>query len=74
MDSALTNTWHTGLIVGARALLVRRWDGLNWAVLFNTHHNPSGKPLAGLVNTRIHAAVDKVKAWPETDQFGTFLN
>lgn len=67
------NTWHTGFIAGTESLLVRRWDGLNWAVLFNTHHNPDGKSLAGLIDPRVHEAADAVKAWPDTDQFGEFL-
>jgi N-acyl-D-amino-acid deacylase len=67
------NTWHTGFIAGTESLLVRRWDGLNWAVLFNTHHNPDGKSLAGLIDGRLHEAADTVKAWPDTDQFGSFL-
>jgi len=67
------NTWHTGFIAGTESLLVRRWDGLNWAVLFNTHHSPDGKSLAGLIDPRLHEAANAVKAWPDTDQFGKFL-
>ncbi len=67
------NAWHTGFITGTEALLVRRWDGLNWAVLFNTHHNPEGKALAGLIDGRLHEAANKVKTWPDTDQFGKLL-
>ena len=68
-----SNNWHGGFIAGTESLLVRRWDGLNWAVLFNTHHNPEGKSLAGLIDRRLHQAADKVKAWPDTDQFDRFL-
>jgi hypothetical protein len=64
------NTWHTGFIAGTEALLVRRWDGLNWAVLFNTANNPAGKSLAGLIDGRVHEAADQVKNWPRADQFG----
>jgi hypothetical protein len=42
-------------------------------VLFNTHHNPDGKSLAGLIDGRLHEAADTVKAWPDTAQFGGFL-
>ncbi len=68
-----SNTWHTGHIAGTEALLVRRWDGLNWSVLFNTHQTPDGKSLAGLIDGRMHEAADKVKSWPASDQFGKFL-
>ena len=68
-----SNHWHTGFIAGSEALLVRRWDGLNWAVLFNTAESPKGKSLAGLIDGRVHTAADKVKRWPTNDQFGQLL-
>ena len=59
------NAWHTGLIPGTSTLLVRRHDGLNWAVLFNTDRTPDGKTvLAGLIDGPLHAAADAVKEWP----------
>jgi len=74
-DTGKTNDWHGGLIAGSEALLVRRWDGLNWAVLFNTALTPDGKRnLTGLIDGPLHTAADQVKRWPSTDQFGTFLN
>lgn len=63
------NTWHTGQIVGTSALLVRRHDGLNWAVLFNTHANPDGKALADLIDPKIHEAADAVAEWPCVNLF-----
>ena len=66
-----SNTWHTGMIAGTEALLVRRWDGLNWSVLFNTQNSPTGNMLSGLIDGRLHEAADKVKAWPDIDQFNT---
>jgi N-acyl-D-amino-acid deacylase len=63
-DAGKANTWHTGLIAGTSALLVRRWDGLNWAVLFNTEANPKGDVLSGLIDGPMHHAANAVKAWP----------
>lgn len=63
------NVSHTGLIAGTEALLVRRFDGTNWAVLFNTSHNPDGKLLAGLIDAKLHEAADQVKTWPVADLF-----
>lgn len=60
------NIWHTGLIAGTTTLLVRRHDGLNWAVLFNTDSNPSGENLVGLIDPLVHATADAVRHWPET--------
>lgn len=67
------NTWHTGQLDGTSALLVRRHDGLDWAVLFNTDANPEGKDLANLIDPLVHAAADAVQAWPEIDLFPQFL-
>lgn len=67
------NLWHTGLIAGTESLLVRRWDGLDWAVLFNTFDDSSGKSLAGLIDGRIHEAAARVSTWPDIDQFPQFI-
>ena len=64
------NVWHTGLIAGTSTLLVRRHDGLNWAVLFNTDRNADDKVLSGLIDPLIHQAADAVKDWPNRDLFG----
>ena len=66
------NAWHTGAMCGTESLLVRRWDGLNWAVLFNTENTPSGGRLAGLIDGRMHQAADQVKDWPVPDLFNKF--
>ena len=58
-------TWHNGLITGTSALLVRRQDGLNWAVLFNTDRSPNEKVLSSLIDGPLHKAANQVKAWPE---------
>jgi N-acyl-D-amino-acid deacylase len=68
-----SNNWHTGYIGGSEALLVRRWDGLNWAVLFNTNGAGPGKSLASSIDAKIHEAVDAVKRWPGQDQFDKLL-
>ena len=58
------NTWHTGSLDGTATLLVRRSDGLTWAVLFNMRNNAKGQYLAGLIDPMVHEAADKVKRWP----------
>lgn len=67
------NAWHGGYISGTEALMVRRWDGLTWAVLFNTNDTPAGQRLSGLIDPKLHAAAGAVKAWPDKDQFPTLL-
>jgi CubicO group peptidase (beta-lactamase class C family) len=63
------NTWHTGSLDGTSTILVRRSDGLCWAVLFNTRNNAKGKALSGLIDPLVHQAADKVKRWPVKDLF-----
>jgi N-acyl-D-amino-acid deacylase len=67
------NTSHGGFIAGSEALLVRRWDGLSWAVLFNTANNPDGKSLAGLIDGKLHEAAKAIRRWPRIDLFRTLL-
>jgi N-acyl-D-amino-acid deacylase len=64
------NTWHTGSLDGTSTILVRRVDGLCWAVLFNTRNNAKGETLSGLIDPLVHKAADKVKRWPDRDLFG----
>ncbi|MFO0954640.1 MAG: serine hydrolase domain-containing protein [Isosphaeraceae bacterium] len=63
------NTWHTGSLPGTSTILVRRWDGLSWAVLFNTRDDPGGQFLAGKIDPLVHQAADAVKEWPDRDLF-----
>jgi CubicO group peptidase (beta-lactamase class C family) len=61
------STWHGGYIAGSEALLVRRWDGLDWAVLFNT--DGGSKSLVDGIDPLVHEAANKVKEWPDKDLF-----
>ncbi|HSZ56920.1 MAG TPA: serine hydrolase domain-containing protein [Tepidisphaeraceae bacterium] len=67
------NTWHTGLLDGTSTLLVRRSDGLTWAVLFNASQDPRGKNLADQIDPLVHKAADEVRHWPDEDLFAEFL-
>jgi N-acyl-D-amino-acid deacylase len=63
------NVWHAGLLAGVSSLLVRRFDGLNWAVLFNANAPPKGEEPADLIDEPMHDAADAVKKWPDVDLF-----
>ena len=63
------NTWHNGLLDGTSTLLVRRHDGLTWAVLFNTDRDKKKQVLAGLIDPLLHSAADETKAWPIGEDF-----
>jgi CubicO group peptidase (beta-lactamase class C family) len=63
------SAWHTGALDGTATILVRRSDGLCWAVLFNARENQRGQYLAGLIDPLVHEAADRVKRWPAKDMF-----
>jgi CubicO group peptidase (beta-lactamase class C family) len=68
------NTWHTGLLDGTSSILVRRSDGLTWAVLFNASQAPDEKgDLASLIDSQVHGAADEVKEWPKEDLYREYL-
>ena len=64
--SGKINFWHTGLLDGTSTLLVRRSDGLSWAILFNIDKDRTGnKPLAGEIDPLVHGVADRIAKWPE---------
>ena len=60
------NTWHGGSLPGTSTLLVRRRDGLTWAILFNSREaiELEGQP-AGAVDGPMHRLIDAVRTWPD---------
>jgi CubicO group peptidase (beta-lactamase class C family) len=58
------NTWHSGSLPGTSTLLVRRCDGLTWAVLFNSSDTPEKKEPIDIIDPLLHEAADAVKKWP----------
>ena len=63
------SAWHMGALDGTATILVRRHDGLTWAVLFNARSNAKGEYLGSLIDPLVHQAADKVKRWPQRDLF-----
>lgn len=58
------NVWHNGALDGTATILVHRFDGLCWAVLFNTRANAKGTHLGSLIDPLVHQAANQVKRWP----------
>ena len=58
---ARINTWHNGGLAGSSTLLVRRHDGLDWAVLLNSDVAADGQWLSGKVDGLLHEAAGRVK-------------
>jgi N-acyl-D-amino-acid deacylase len=65
------NAWHAGTLDGTSTILVRRFDGLCWAVLFNTRNGGGKKEPVTLIDPLMHVAADKVQNWPEGTAFST---
>jgi hypothetical protein len=49
--------------------MVRRADGIDWAVLFNTRDDLAGKPLQIQIDGLVNKAADEVRLWPAGDLF-----
>jgi len=61
------NIWHSGALAGTSTLLVRRSDGMSWAVLFNTDRSIEGRRLSGLMDYQMHFAVNSVSDWEASE-------
>jgi CubicO group peptidase (beta-lactamase class C family) len=69
--SGRANYWHTGSLPGTFTLLVRRYDGLAWAILFNQRSSDPKLPDRD-IDAALHKAADSVAEWPEHDLFGKY--
>jgi N-acyl-D-amino-acid deacylase len=59
------NAWHNGSLPGTSTLMVRRFDGLCWSVLFNSRATAGKDESAGLIDELMHKAAQAVVKWPE---------
>jgi N-acyl-D-amino-acid deacylase len=66
------NHWHGGLLAGTKSLLVRRHDGLNWAVVFNQSRDSSGRSYDE-IDPAMHRGANAVEKWPEDDLYDVVL-
>ena len=66
------NHWHTGSLPGTATILVKRHDGRNWVVLFNSRVSPLASHLGGAIDVLVHHAADEVRQWPNEDLFEEF--
>lgn len=67
-NSGKANYWHAGSLPGTATLLVRRWDGFSWAVLFNQRSDDKNFPDSA-IDPALHRAADSVTNWPTEDLF-----
>ena len=69
--SGRANYWHSGSLPGTSTLLVRRWDGLGWAALFNQRSDDPSLPDAA-IDPALHRAAAAVKEWPVENLFARY--
>lgn len=69
--SGRANYWHSGSLPGTATLLVRRWDGLSWAALFNQRSDNWRLPDSA-IDLLLHRAATAVEQWPAQDWFSRF--
>lgn len=62
------NYWHDGSLPGTATLLVRRWDGLSWAALFNQRSEDPKLP-DGAIDRALHRAAEATGEWPSENLF-----
>jgi CubicO group peptidase (beta-lactamase class C family) len=65
-------TWHNGSLPGTYALLVRRFDAVTWAVVFDQRDDPSGERY-GEIGPALHEVADEIEAWPSGDLAGGYF-
>jgi CubicO group peptidase (beta-lactamase class C family) len=66
------NTWHNGSLPGTYSLLVRTYNGMSWAVVFNQRDDPSGLSYDD-IDPLLWTASRAVTSWPTNDQFPTYF-
>lgn len=63
-----TDYTHNGSLPGTFTLLMRRSDGLSWAVLFNQRSSDPKLPDLA-ISPALHKAADSITDWPAEDLF-----
>ncbi|MBF8193147.1 beta-lactamase family protein [Nonomuraea sp. K274] len=61
------NTWHNGSMAGTYTYLVRRYDGVTYAALFNRRKEDDGALTDGEIDPLLYNAADAVTTWPSVD-------
>ncbi len=67
-NTGKANYWHNGSLPGTATWMVRRWDGLAWAMLFNQRSEDSKLPDSA-IDGALHRAAGQVREWPLHDLF-----
>ena len=63
------NWWHDGSLPGTSTLLVRNYDGVAWAALFNRRSSNQSGSFSGALDALLWNALAGVTGWPTHDLF-----
>jgi hypothetical protein len=68
------NAWHAGTLLGSSSALVRRYDGVNAAILVNKRDDALGVNVLAqaFLDDHLHKLVDRVSVWPRGNLFPKF--
>ncbi|MQY04232.1 serine hydrolase domain-containing protein [Actinomadura macrotermitis] len=66
------NTWHDGSQPGTSALLVRRYDGTTYAVLFDQRDDPSKLSYSD-IDPALYNAANAVRTWPTGNLYSRYF-
>ena len=75
LDSERRNMWHTGSLPGTTSTLLRRWDGLDVAVVFNRREEYAATPADQYLNALdqgLGVAMRGVQVWPTHNLFDEY--
>ena len=59
-----TAGWHDGLFTGTSSFLMRRRDGIVWALIFNTENDNNKQVPSEVIAPQINQLADSILRWP----------
>jgi N-acyl-D-amino-acid deacylase len=68
-ESGQMTASHGGSLPGTNTILIRRPDGRDVALLFNTRVTAKASRVVGTVLPKLNEAIDEIANWPEHDLF-----
>lgn len=71
-DDGQATASHGGSLPGTNTALIRRPDGINIVVLFNTRATPHTGRITSIAEPKLQEAVNSVESWPNHDLFSEF--
>jgi N-acyl-D-amino-acid deacylase len=64
--------WHSGSLPGTRTSIVRAYDGVSWAAVFNARTVSGGSSFGSAIESALGAVRHEVTVWPDEDLFPLF--